>query len=339
MGLREQSVNLSDLLSKYNHHYLTTVKEMERIVNEHLNLAAGEFVLTELMESQRVTSGSRPSVTRVYDLFGRSSDTKAAIAFARQNVPASWELNSVTVNGATIALLLPRTSLEMEPIFVDEADTVGRWRVTAQFENTSRARRLDAAVPPEPSEGDGVVESFSTGGGSEKITQAISTRSKNVASGTAKDYKGAIGVTENGPEGCTIVVPAFSFSIAKRFSDDDMSVEFRKKLASLTGRINSSTFRGWDAGEVLFTGASATERQSSTNQKLWDITFNFQARANETDLTIAGIPVAEKQGWDYAWIAYEKKTDTSAKATVQQPVQCNIETVYRAGNFDDLNCA
>jgi len=70
----------------------------------------------------------------------------------------------------------------------------------------------------EMDEGDSVVN-FSTGGGSAHITQSLATSGTYVASGyTATDFKGAIGVSSTGVEGCDVIVPKYEWSEISRRS-------------------------------------------------------------------------------------------------------------------------
>jgi len=63
-------------------------------------------------------------------------------------------------------------------------------------------------------------------------------------------------------------------------------------LFILTGRVNQAAFKGFAAGEVLFLGASGSKRGDGD----WEITFNYAASPNVTNLPVGSITVASKKG-------------------------------------------
>jgi len=103
-------------------------------------------------------------------------------------------------------------------------------------------------------------------------------------------------------------------------------------LFQLTGRVNTGAFKGFNAGEVLFLGASGSRRGYGD----WEITFRFAASPNVTNLTIGDITGINKKGWEYLWVRYADSEDTAAKALVKKPIAVYIERVYDDGNLSLL---
>lgn len=174
--------------------------------------------------------------------------------------------------------------------------------------------------------------SFDTGGGSQKITQSFGTTSY-AATGTAPDYKGAVGVTKDGVEGVDITIPVYNWTEKVIIPASSVDEAYKLALAAATGKTNDATFRGFAAGEVLFLGASGSQRGVED----WEITFRFAASPNTTGITIGDMEDIQKGGWQYLWVRYEDTEDDDAKAIVKRPVAVYVETVYRSTDFGVMN--
>jgi hypothetical protein len=107
---------------------------------------------------------------------------------------------------------------------------------------------------------------------------------------------------------------------------------YKAALFALTGSVNNAAFRGFAAGEVLFLGASGSQR----GQDDWEITFRFAASPNVTGLTVGSITNIDKRGWDYLWVRYADMEDTTAKALVKRPVAVYVEQVYPFADLSGL---
>jgi len=172
---------------------------------------------------------------------------------------------------------------------------------------------------------------FSTGGGSRHITTSRGTTAY-VASGTAPDYKNAIGVTNDGVEGVDIVVPKFEWSETHTIAAASVTAAYIAILKNLTGKTNSGTWNGYAAEEVLFLGAEGSKRGDGD----WEISFNFAAADNVTGKTVGGISGVAIKAWDYVWIRFRTVEDTAAKKMVKQAEAVYVEKVYETGNLSTL---
>jgi len=183
----------------------------------------------------------------------------------------------------------------------------------------------------QPEEGDETL-AFSTTGGTQRITQSRGTTAY-VASGTAPDFKGAIGVSKDAVEGVDIIAPVFSFQKTRTFPAYYVTNAYVKLLSDATGTINSAAFLGFAAQEVLFVGAEG--RQKSPDQP-WVITYHFKAGPNLTGITVGTISSIAKKAWQYLWVLYQDVEDTSAKYLTKRPIAAYVEDVYRQTNFSTL---
>jgi hypothetical protein len=173
--------------------------------------------------------------------------------------------------------------------------------------------------------------SFETGGGTQHITQSLETLQKKAPPDiTAPDFQGAIGVTGDAIEGTDIVVPVYTFTETHYIANSAVTGAYKAALFALTGRVNGATFRGFEAGEVLFLGASGSKRGAED----WEITFRFAASPNVTGIEIGEITGIDKRGWDYLWVRYVD--DEHADTLVKRPASAYVERVYEDGDFSNL---
>jgi len=268
---------------------------------------------SEKYDSRTITTdgdGAPESAEFVYTLHGVSNETDARV-LAINSTPGTY------VN-------LTRRNITLEPIHIDTTNTDACiWDVTVQYDRRER---------DEPEPGDEPTFSFDTSGGSQHITQSKQNISRTAASGEAPDYKGAIGVTQNGVEGVDITVPVYTFTYTYYLAPERVTQSFRAILFVLTGKVNSGPFRGFSGGEVLFLGASGSIRRGEK----WELTLRFAASQNRTNINVGSITVPSKKGWEYLWVRYTEHEDKTAKMLVQQPIAAYVEQVYDEADFSPL---
>jgi hypothetical protein len=177
------------------------------------------------------------------------------------------------------------------------------------------------------------VFSFDMTGGTQHITQALTTIGTYVPSGaTAPDFAGSIGVTKDAIEGVDITVPVYQFSLTHVFDPADVTTDYMNILFNLTGKVNNGAFFGLAAGECLFLGPSGGKRGDGN----WEITFKFAGSPNKTSLVVGGITVPAKKGWEYLWVRYEDTEDAGAKMLIKKPLAATVVQVYDSGDFSTL---
>lgn len=174
---------------------------------------------------------------------------------------------------------------------------------------------------------------FDTGGGSDHITQSLSTMGSYAPAGlVAPDFHGAIGVSEDRVDGVDIPSRAFEFSETHYLTDLQVTSAYKLILFSLTGRFNNASFKGLAAGECLLLGVSGAKR----GDERWGLTYRFSCSPNAASLTVGGITGIVKRGWDYLWMRYADAEDSSAFALVKRPIAAYVEQVHEAGDFSLL---
>ena len=200
----------------------------------------------------------------------------------------------------------------------------GVWDGTARY-----VRPENAGTAPQTGES---TFAFETGGGTEHVTQSRQTLGR-YPSASAPDYKGAIGVTHEAVEGVDIIVPKYEFSETHYKPDEDIDNSYKQMLFQCTGRMNLDDFRGFAPGELLFLGASGSQRGAG---KDWEITYRFAGSPNRANFPVGAITVAACRGWDYLWVRYEDQEDGDAHAVVKRPTAVYVERIYEEYLFSSL---
>lgn len=206
-------------------------------------------------------------------------------------------------------------------IEISERVNSDTWKVSVRYENTAS----DSIEEPEP------LFSFDTGGGTQHITQSIETRGK-YGPEASSEFGGAIGFDGENIAGVDITVPVYNFSETHYVPAPVVTSGYRMALFRATGTVNSAAFRGFEAGEVLFLGASGSRRGSDPEDD-WEIAFKFAAQPNRSDIEVGEIGPIAKQGWDYLWVQYAPDVDETSMILVKKPVAAYVEKVYPASNF------
>jgi len=109
---------------------------------------------------------------------------------------------------------------------------------------------------------------------------------------------------------------------------------YKAAVAALHGKVNDDTFRGYNAGEVLFTGASGTWRGDNSDFG-WEISFNFAVKFNQTGVSYAGQTISYN-GWDHLETEYKWAVDTTTNRLIQVPTGVKVIPLYPEGDFDGL---
>ena len=113
----------------------------------------------------------------------------------------------------------------------------------------------------EPKETGQSTYSFDTGGGTTHITQSLQTVGSYAPPGEdAPDFKGAIGVSTDSVDGTDITIPVFNFKETHYIPASLITPAYKIILFQLTGKVNAASFKGFAPGEVLFLGASGSQR-------------------------------------------------------------------------------
>ncbi len=179
--------------------------------------------------------------------------------------------------------------------------------------------------------------SFDTSGGSEHIERSLKYGKYGPAGKTAKDSNGFIGWNgKKDPDseiaGTDIVTCNARKSYTRILRKNQITNTFERTLVRATGKVNSSGFKGWAQGEVLFLGASYS---ATDDARKIAVTYNFGIRENESNKKIGDITVPLKKGWQVIWQMAETKTE-SGKPPILIISGVYINEVYTEIDFGVL---
>jgi hypothetical protein len=206
------------------------------------------------------------------------------------------------------------------------------WQVTVNYEKNGAE---DGAEPLKR------ARSFDTTGGTQHITQACSVGSGGTLDfekrfpSSATNMSGAIGVDGNGVNGVDIVVPQLQWQETYDVPNTYVTSAWIRGVSGVTGTTNNASFRGFDAGEVLFMGCSGSQEWDDQKGKgPWSLSFRFVASKNVTGQTIGGISGIEKKGHEYLWVRYEDSV--TSNTLLKQPKAVYVSKVYKDSDFSLL---
>jgi len=267
------------------------------------------FTVEERWAGRKRTGGNARSATVEYIITqdvdpqnpNATSDDGEAIQALVDNCPEKWGPAEI-----------PRASYEIEQI----ADRI--WIGTVNYNYNDKDENK-------------FEYSFDTGGGTQKITQTIAPLQVYKYGTNAPDFQGAINVDDNSVNGIDIVVPVFNFSETRVVNKLNIDTAFKLSIFNLVGKVNNASWHGFNAGEVLFLGASGSKSGRFGD---WEITYRFAASPNQNNITIGSITGITKKGWEYLWVRYEKSTDQNC--LVQVPKAVYVHEVYPSASFSAL---
>ena len=107
---------------------------------------------------------------------------------------------------------------------------------------------------------------------------------------------------------------------------------WKRKIAGLVGKVNSSSFKGWNAGEVMFLGASYSAPLRGA-QKV-TVSFHFAIRLNEDSATIGGVNIGNCQGFEYLWAVTSDKVSSGNR--VPEVKKIYKSKVCKTASFSNL---
>lgn len=256
--------------------------------------------IQEEVGSRRSAQGLNPWAEIRYKIFDAASDVVARNLLAT-TAPSAFDLYG------TGSLIVALTDLEVEP------DS----NISTMFYGTARYGLINV---------DAAETTFDISTTSAHITQSLQTARYPA---TAPNHLGAIGVTPDGVAGVDISVPVTQFTETHYFPESQITNTYKGTLATLTGKVNLSTFKGFASGECMFLGATLTRRLDG----IWPATFRFAVERNRSGLTIGSITGIAKQGFDYLWVDYEIVEDATANTLTRRPRAVYVERVYERDNF------
>ena len=260
------------------------------------------------------------TMTRSYKVFGTSNDVEVHASVNQQisNFGYGWQYPGV----ADAQLWAESYSISY---LGDNA-----WQVTINYEKAGAE-----PATPDPMKR---ARSFDTTGGTRHITQAESYSDvqgyfyETRYPSSAANMSGAIGVDANGVNGVDIITPQLQWQESYDVPNGYINATYVRGLAGITGTTNNASFRGFDAGEVLFLGCSGSQEwDDQKGSGPWSLSYRFVANKNLSDERVGDITGIAKKGHEYMWVRYEDANDTTS--LFKKPKAVYVNRVYKESNF------
>ena len=218
--------------------------------------------------------------------------------------------------------------LPLDSIEIDTRETNDTFRVNAIY----REEEVDVGDSGGDDDDETPTESFDCGGGTKHLLYSFGQ--KKVYGD--KDAGGAIGWNGKSGDDCEIAgvdVPTAQLreTYTKPMRVSKLTTAFKRKVAGLVGKVNSGSFKGWNAGEVMFLGMSYST--PAKKAKKVTVTFNFAIQPNESGVRIAGKSVTKK-GFEYVWAI--SKTVASSGTPKLEVEGIYVDQVCEYASFSGL---
>lgn len=196
------------------------------------------------------------------------------------------------------------------------------WRINANYQYNP----ADDPTPPE------MTFNFDTTGGSKHITHSI--RTVSLAAGSP-NYQGAINFDGEKVNGVTISSSIMSYNETQYYHPSVITNSWLSKLLRMGSTVNSTTFLGYEPGEILFVGATGSRMGVHTDD-LWEVNYKFNISPNATDIQVGSMVIPSKRGWDLLWVHYQNVLDSTNKYLASNPIGVYVEQVYEYADLNDL---
>ena len=184
---------------------------------------------------------------------------------------------------------------------------------------------------------------FNTAGGTQHIDHALShVQTYNSSGGHAPTSQdGWLGVDNAGNvQGMDRPTAAFGCQATLYVEPSVLTTDYVALLYNLTDTVNSNTFTitadgisiTFDPGECRFDGATGSRRGYGDVE----LTLNWSAAPNLTNVTVAGVPNVTKDGWDVLSVRTQLAVDSTNFIIAPKLQYLFIDQIYERQNFTGL---
>lgn len=232
---------------------------------------------------------------------------------------------------AAVLAAAPQTcqNLPLDSIEIDERENDTTFKVNAVYRDDGD----DSNADDHDDDNDDPTASFDCGGGTKHLLYSLGQR-KVLGE---KDPGGAIGWNGKSGDDCEISgvdIPTAQLreTYTKSMRLSRLTTSYKRTVASLVGKVNSSSFKGWSAGEVMFLGMSYSTPSKSASKVT--VTFNFAVQPNESGAKVGGKSVGSKKGFDYVWAI--SKTNAGGSSPKVEVEGIYVDQVCEYASFSAL---
>ena len=163
---------------------------------------------------------------------------------------------------------------------------------------------------------------------------AKATAGERIAGYPTADAVDNKGVIYNGQEVVGVDVPfnQTRIVISYRHPAAYLNHAYLRAIGKLVGHPNNDTFLGYDPGEIAYAGGNATESEAEASAE-----YSFEVSRNEGSLTVGGIAIADKKGFDVISPVYKWDTDDDEGGTTKAVRQIDYIEIIRPRGREWMN--
>lgn len=289
-------------------------------------------IVTELYESRKFTRTSNgKQVTRVYLVDGTNDCLTAA-----DSVPDYGD-EYIDDGGAGQQIYVVSVGIVRQ-------ESVDQCRATVVYESRQKGGGATGQVGQE-------VWDWSFMSAQEKITNIKEEEDRTTYNidnlgGKHPGYGTAINKSGDKVEGATVYVKRSSLRVTKYYQPSAVDETWLEMIDELSVTVNETSWQGYDAGEVLFLGATVRE----VNDEMTQIDYQFLMNKNienQSEVIMFTTPGAgavtfvpatvSKEGWQHRGYIHRDMTDRNTKIKYHGITEINVDTVYDKDDFEKLD--
>ena len=272
-----------------------------------------EIVVSEgVGRSGQLVAGGNASITRQYEVFNATNEADAILATNEY-----LELISGTSPATYGALLIDR---------IDVDETALDHYVTKATFKTFQRRAAPASLETQ--------FNFEIRLEPIKVKLPVGGITVFKADGEA-DWEPVL-INDQGdgeePEGVDIYEPTYDESETHWIPLTSLTEAYKLTLKRSVGKVNSSTFRGNEAGEVLLIGVSGARRGATDAE----VTFRWSVRENQSGISLGGVNGVTKKGWQYIWPRTRVRQGATDQPFYKFASHVAVASVFREADLNQI---
>ena len=282
-----------------------------------------EITIEELFDSGSLTlrsgnlGNASSKAAKQYMVYGAADEVEACTA--------AYKAAPYKIPDADGKLKIPRLQAQM----VERCNET-TWKVRVEYGYaTGSSNSIDEEDRDDP---DVPEVCFQCATSMERIVKPLSQACVYARSGFSAPNPAEIPIGWNGKfkgesqaEGVSVPVPEVQEQYVRILKYSTVrSSKWRRRIAKCVGRVNKGKFKGWNAGEAMFMGASYNTPQRGVEKV--KVTFHFAIRINESSVSVAGHNIGDVKGFEYVWAVMDDSVSSGALTK-------NVRFIFRAQLF------
>jgi hypothetical protein len=244
-----------------------------------------------------------------------------------------WEATGVLDYGTALALFMAATPLQLP---------TGLWRQNVRITQQKAIDIFYAEVtygplqPPDPNTWQWEIDATTDNVHVTCSKQCVSTYA-GAKPAPAATAAGANVIGDDGMgnvEGCDIVVSAVTWTEQHQLLASAIPFGYADTVDSLIGFTNEASFRGLDAGQVLFMGANI--KRSSKDQQWVDASYRFR-KDRQQNITIQGVSgTIVKPPHHFVDVRFSQTVDDTSHNSLRQIQYVKVHRMYDPADYSPL---